>query len=168
MWQCIYLVFILCCISVYSFSPITYTTRRRFKNSQFLQMGYDIKIAVESNFETSCALLCDKDISLTDYMQLPVDQYVCIKMPLDASLERMTGSQFNMTIPPVKFFTLDVSPTIICLVNQNDHEVTINSNECILRGSPYVVGLNGCYLLKVSTKFTWLDRYFTDIMYAYT
>ena len=145
-----------------SFSPV----RRAFRTPYLKNSGNDLKmvtyntfVEVDSKFETPCSLLADEGVSLSDYMQLPVDQYVCIKMPLDATLDRMEGSKFNMTVPPVRFFTLDVSPTIICNVRQNDQYVTIDSSECTLRGSPYVEGLNGCYRLKVSSTFTWSDRY---------
>lgn len=121
-------------------------------------MAYNTFVTVDSTFETPCSLVADNGVSLSDYMQLPVEQYVCIKMPLDATLERMEGTKFNMTVPPVRFFTLDVSPTIICNVAQNDQYVTIESSDCTLRGSPYVVGLNGCYRLKISATFSWFDR----------
>eukprot|EP00596_Hydrurales_sp_CCMP1899_P010130 CAMPEP_0119040068 /NCGR_PEP_ID=MMETSP1177-20130426/9895_1 /TAXON_ID=2985 /ORGANISM="Ochromonas sp, Strain CCMP1899" /LENGTH=565 /DNA_ID=CAMNT_0007004773 /DNA_START=630 /DNA_END=2327 /DNA_ORIENTATION=+ len=63
-----------------------------------------------------------------------------------------------MTVPPVTFFTLAVSPTIICDVTQSEEFVKIESEDCTLRGSPYVVGLNGCYKLKISSTFSWSDN----------
>lgn len=146
-------------LEIYSFRTMS---NLRLKKLITLKMAYNTFVTVDSQFETPCSLVADENISLSDYMRLPVDQYVCIKMPLDATLERMEGSKFNMTVPPVRFFTLDVSPTIICNVNQNNEYVTIESSECTLRGSPYVVGLNGCYRLKISAIFSWFDRYYTQ------
>jgi len=123
-----------------------------------LRMGFDTVVRVSSRYEAPCAMACDGGVSLTDYMRLPVDQYVCIRMPLDATLERVSGTRFNMTVPPVRFFNLDVSPTIMCDVTQSDDSVRIVSDECILRGSPYVVGLNGCFRMRIVSEFRWTDR----------
>lgn len=121
-------------------------------------MAFDTFVKVETNFETKCGVEShDPGCTLTDYMRLPVEQYVCIQMPLNASLERMSNNQFNMTVPPVRFFNLDVSPMLICDVVQTATSVKITSDTCVLRGSPYVVGLNGCFKINVSTKFTWSD-----------
>jgi hypothetical protein len=92
-------------------------------------------------------------------MKLPVEQYVCIRMPLDATLERISGSadMFNLTVPPVTFFNLQVSPMIHCRVYQTSDSVVIESKEVILRGSPFVVSLNGCYNINIKTVFKWLD-----------
>jgi hypothetical protein len=142
-------------LEICSFSLLPFT-RRDLRTSR-LRVVYNTFIEVDSKFETACSLLADEGVSLTDYMKLPVDQYVCIKMPLDATLERVEGSQFNMTVPPVTFFTLAVSPTIICDVTQSEEFVKIESEDCTLQGSPYVVGLNGCYKLKISSTFSWSD-----------
>ena len=131
--------------------------RRSSSALRTLRMGFDTVVRVSSRYEAPCAMACDGGVSLTDYMQLPVDQYVCIKMPLDATLERVSGTRFNMTVPPVRFFNLDVSPTVMCDVTQSDDCVRIVSDECILRGSPYVVGLNGCFRMRIVSEFRWTD-----------
>lgn len=122
-----------------------------------IRMAFDTIVEVKSNFESKCSLNADKGISLTNYMQLPVEQYVCIKMPLDATLSRIDGNKFNLTVPPVTFFNLDVSPTMICRVTQTNEAVLIESSECTLRGSPFVVGLNGCFKMLIKTNFKWID-----------
>jgi hypothetical protein len=101
-------------------------------------------------------------------------------MPLDATLERMKpdnvlkfltnnndttydltnpipNNYFNLTVPPVRFFTLDVSPSLVCRVKQSDDEIIIESDSCTLYGSPYVESLNGCYKIAIKTTFRWLD-----------
>lgn len=120
-------------------------------------MAFDTVVEVSSKYESKCSLKADEGISLSNYMQLPVEQYVCIKMPLDATLSRIDGNQFNMTVPPVKFFNLDVSPSLICYVTQSEEGVIIESNECYLRGSPFVANLNGCFKMKIKTVFSWID-----------
>jgi len=122
-----------------------------------LRMGYDTMVKVSSSFEAKCNTKSDTGVSLNNYMQLPVDQYVCIKMPLDATLERMDATFFNLTVPPVTFFNLQVSPMVLCKVSQSDDTVVIESNEVILRGSPYVEGLNGCFKINIKTAFNWID-----------
>eukprot|EP01031_Cornospumella_fuschlensis_P031806 gene31806-38449_t len=122
-----------------------------------LRMGFDVEVDVRSKFEAKCSLEADAGVSLSDYMRLPVEQYVCIQMPLNASLERLGGSLFNLTVPPVRFFHLDVSPMLFCEVTQTPDAVSITSSQCVLRGSPYVVGLNGCYKIDIRSSFRWKD-----------
>jgi len=166
---------------------LRYSNRKWISNKQQFNKlyGFDTHIEVYSNFESPCNLASDEGIALTDYMKLPVDQYVCIKMPLDATLERMKpdnvmkflsnqnkdligyndltknptipNNYFNLTVPPVRFFTLDVSPSLVCRVKQSDDEIIIESDSCTLYGSPYVESLNGCYKIQIKTIFTWLD-----------
>lgn len=129
----------------------------RKRGGSQLSMAFNTFVRVESNYEAKCATKTDPGVSLTDYMRLPVEQYVCLQMPLNATLERMANNQFNLTVPPVRFFHLDVSPVLICDVTQTADSVQIASKQCILRGSNYVVGLNGCYNINVVTKFQWTD-----------
>ena len=81
-------------------------------------MEFDTFVEVASSFEARCNPIAPltigsvnqmgQPLSLSDYMRLPVDQYVCIKMPLDAVLERdssVLGSsdvsnRFILTVPP--------------------------------------------------------------------
>lgn len=114
-------------------------------------------VDVSSSFEAKCKLRHDTGYSLQSYMKLPVDQYVCIQMPLDATLERMDGIMFNLTVPPVTFFNLAVSPMVLCRVSQSSQAVVIESNDVVLRGSPFVVSLNGCYKISIRTEFNWID-----------
>eukprot|EP01039_Chlorochromonas_danica_P006969 gene6969-7710_t len=123
-----------------------------------LSMKFDTIVKVKSKFEAKCNLESDPGISLTDYMQLPVDQYVCLEMPLNATLSRIGGSKFNLTVPPVRFFHLDVSPTLFCEVTQSTDSVNISSQTCLLRGSPYVEGLNGCFNIHIQSSFKWVDN----------
>jgi hypothetical protein len=123
-------------------------------------MAFNTFVKVKSNYEAKCSLAHDESCSLSAYMQLPVDQYICIQMPLNATLERMgdlDSNKFNLTVPPVRFFNLVVSPMLICTVKQTDHSVNIESTECVLRGSPYVEGLNGCFRFTVNTIFSWVS-----------
>eukprot|EP01031_Cornospumella_fuschlensis_P039080 gene39080-47545_t len=83
----------------------------------------EVEVDVRSKFEAKCSLEADAGVSLSDYMRLPVEQYVCIQMPLNASLERLGGSLFNLTVPPVRFFHLDVSPMLFCEVTQTPDAV---------------------------------------------
>ena len=56
--------------------------------------NFNTFVNVNSKYEAKCALVTDNSgKSLSDYMKLPVEQYVCIKMPLDATLERVGSSR---------------------------------------------------------------------------
>lgn len=114
-------------------------------------------VNVNSQFEAKTATENDPGVSLTDYMRLPVDQYVCIRMPLDSQLDRLDGNNFLLTVPPVTFFNLEVSPNVYCIVTQDDKSVIIESDNVVLKGSPYVEKLNGCYQIKIKTVFNWKD-----------
>jgi hypothetical protein len=99
----------------------------------------------------------DPGVSLTKYMRLPVDQYVCVKIPLSAKLERKADNTFELTVPDLTFFNLKVSPLVIAEVSQTETSVIIESSQVFLRGSPYVESLNGCYEIRVRTEFGWED-----------
>ena len=97
-------------------------------------------------------------MSLTKYMQLPVDQYVCVKIPLSATLERIEGNEFLLTVPKVRFFAISVIPYVTAYVSQNQDSVVIESAKVVLKGSPQVERLNGCYDIHVRTEFRWVDN----------
>jgi hypothetical protein len=126
-------------------------------NNKKDNLRYNTFVKVKSNFEAATELEHDDGCSLQDYMRLPVDQYVCIKMPLNAELKRIDESFFNLTVPPVTFFNLQVSPTVQCVVSQTEDAVVIQSNSVHLSGSPYVESLNGCYKIRIQTIFNWKD-----------
>ena len=89
-----------------------------------MHMEFDTFVDVSSSFEARCSLAgpippdatnkYGQALSLSDYMRLPVDQYVCIKMPLDAVLERDTSSEANLDYPysSCNRFILTVPPGI--------------------------------------------------------
>jgi hypothetical protein len=133
-------------------------SRRAPSRRGTLNMAFDTFVRARSRFEAQCSVISDKDnLSLSDYMKLPVEQYVCIKMPLDATLERISGTLFDLTVPPVRFFNLEVSPRMICEVSQSDDSVVIRSEQCYLRGSRNVEDLNGRFKFNVLTTFKWTD-----------
>lgn len=116
---------------------------------------------VNTSFKSRClakhAIPNPSSASLSHYMRLPVEQYVCIKLPLDANLQRLDNDLFELVVPPVRFFHLQVSPSVYCNVTQNNTAVIIESTQCILNGSPYVKGLNGCFKFFIRTVFSWED-----------
>jgi hypothetical protein len=46
---------------------------------------------------------------------------------------------------------------MFCYVTQSEGSVRIQSSSCILRGSPYVESLNGCFEININTVFSWVD-----------
>ena len=50
--------------------------RSHRSRSGHIKMGFDVVIDVTSEFETPCCQIHDNEVSLSDYMQLPVEQYV--------------------------------------------------------------------------------------------
>lgn len=120
--------------------------------------AYNTFIQVSTRQQRRCIEHVDRNITLSDYMRLPVEQYVCIEMPLHARLERLNSNLFQLTVPPVTFFHLQVCPTVYCRVSQNHTAVIIESDKCSLEGSPYVRSLNSCFRFSIRTVFTWIDQ----------
>ena len=52
--------------------------------------------------------------SLSEYMRLPVDQYVGIDLPMGAEMKRVPGDRdmFQLEIPGLKFLSLEVKPVV--------------------------------------------------------
>merc|ERR1712093_149558 len=90
-------------------------------------------------------------------MRLPGDQYVSLDLPLGARLDHVGGNRFLLTVPPLKFFDLEVGPFVFATVEQTDSAVRIESKEVVLKGSPFVESLNGCFDFVVRTQFAWQD-----------
>ena len=120
--------------------------------------AYTTFIRVNTRHQRRCPDRVDRTVSLSDYMRLPVEQYVCIEMPLHAHLARLNSNLFQLTVPPVTFFHLQVCPTVYCNVTQNHTAVIIQSDKCNLEGSSYVRSLNSCFRFSIRTVFTWVDR----------
>ncbi|KAL7537511.1 hypothetical protein ACHAXR_007860 [Thalassiosira sp. AJA248-18] len=139
----------------------------------------DTKVAVEGNatnpiIPPSHAL--SHNVTLTDYMRLPVEQYVLIPMPLGSSLTRISdnndvdsiipstslldeGTEFELVVPIITFFKIQLQPVVYASVQPQKNRVVISSNQCILRGSPFIekVQLNDRFDFCVNTTLTWED-----------
>ena len=106
------------------------------------------------------------DVTLTSYMQLPVEQYVLIPMPLGSSLSTTCksqsldeGTEFELVVPTVSFFKVSLQPVVYASVQPQENRVVITSNQCILHGSPFIekVQLNDRFDFCVNTTLTWED-----------
>ena len=70
----------------------------------------------------------DISTSLANYMRLPVEQYVDVPLPLGATMTKVLSSiddgMFELTIPGLKFFTLEVKPVVRVKVSvlETEHE----------------------------------------------
>ena len=106
---------------------------------------------------------------LTEYMQLPVEQYCAIPLPLRAKLtlasvvwpQRRASNEFALRVPPLTFaipgMPLEVEPLVYATVDSQLDSVTIASDECTLSGSAFVqkLRLNECFEFRVRTVLTW-------------
>ncbi|KAL7433375.1 hypothetical protein ACHAXH_009253 [Discostella pseudostelligera] len=117
------------------------------------------------------------NVTLTNYMRLPVEQYVLIPMPFGSSLTRIesnnTASEtppeltssgtelFELVIPNITFFQLTLQPVVYATVTPQTNYVMISSEKCILRGSPFIekVKLNDRFDFSVTTRLTWRDAH---------
>ena len=56
----------------------------------------------------------DEGLSLSEYMRLPVDQYVGIDLPMGAQMKRVPEDEslFQLEIPGLKFLSLEVKPVV--------------------------------------------------------
>jgi len=114
--------------------------------------------------------LLSQNTTLTNYMQLPVEQYVLIPMPLESSLTRIDindsnfpsksdDTKFELVVPTIHFFKLSLTPVVYASVQPHENRVVISSTKCLLRGSPFIerVQLNDRFDFTVTTTLTWDD-----------
>lgn len=170
---------------VATLSPTPTPTSSRMKDTQVAVDGKST-VAVPSLPCTSTRL--PQNISLTSYMRLPVEQYVLIPMPLDSSLTRIysdnaninsederagnattaetpfnstssSAELFELVVPNITFFQLKLQPVVYATVIPEPNQVTITSEKCVLRGSPFIekVKLNDRFDFSVTTTLTWHD-----------
>ena len=110
------------------------------------------------------------NISLTNYMRLPVEQYVLIPMPLGSSLTTRdtaadndnilsSNTEFELVVPTITFFKLSLQPVVYASVYPQENQVVISSTQCQLRGSDFIekVRLNDRFDFSVNTTLTWED-----------
>jgi len=104
-------------------------------------------------------------------MQLPVEQYCGIALPMKAKLmpavevwpERVGANEFALRVPPLQFLLpgvpLIVEPLVFAQVCTQPSCVEISSDECTLSGSPFVesLRLNDRFTFRVRTRLTWND-----------
>ena len=101
-------------------------------------------------------------VRLTDYMRLPVEQYVCVPMPLNSKLSRLPGgttNDFELVVPNVRFLSLEVQPIVHAVVTLADDRVIIEGDRCTLTGSPFVgrSRLNERFNFCVRAELSWVD-----------
>ena len=105
-------------------------------------------------------------VTLSNYMRLPVEQYVLIEMPLGSSLTKIDnnevykGEEFELVVPEITFFNLTLQPVVLCTVQPMEDRVVIFSDNCYLRGSSFIekTRLNERFDFKVSCTLTWNDE----------
>ena len=119
---------------------------------------------------------CDT-VTLSTYMQLPVEQYVLIEMPLGSSLTKLEnnnnattvssddnksggGEEFELVVPEITFFNLTLQPVVLCTVQPMEDRVVIVSDNCFLRGSSFIekTRLNERFDFRVRCTLTWFDE----------
>merc|ERR1712232_755089 len=80
----------------------------------------DVYLHVDAKFDRRVSEKVDAGTSLTSYMTLPPEQYVCLSLPMGAQLERVGNNRFSLKVPPMKFFSIEVFPFAYATVWQND------------------------------------------------
>ena len=106
---------------------------------------YDAKIRLKSSMTQPVAAAAGS-VSLDHYMQLPVEQYCAIPLPMQASLTRTPRTdEFEMRVPPLVFSVpgkpLTVAPLVLATVVSEGSRVVIASDSCTLTGSPEAMRL---------------------------
>lgn len=131
----------------------------------------DTKVAVGGKATSSIVPpphALSQNVTLTNYMRLPVQQYTLIPMPLGSSLKINGGkddillsdeTEFELVVPTIHFFKLSLQPVVYASVQPQENRVVISSNNCILRGSDFIerVQLNERFDFSVTTTLTWED-----------
>lgn len=103
-----------------------------------------------------------------------MEQYVLIEMPLGSSLTKLdtcnnnnsnsdneaSPTEFELVVPEITFFNLTLQPVVLCTVQPMDDKVVISSDNCYLRGSPFIekTRLNERFDFQVRTTLTWFDN----------
>jgi len=117
----------------------------------------------------------DDDVTLSNYMRLPVEQYVLIEMPLGSSLTKLdnknnninatassldNGEEFELVVPEITFFNLTLQPVVLCTVQPLEDKVVIVSDQCFLRGSSFIekTRMNERFDFSVRCTLTWYDE----------
>mmetsp|Transcript_21564 Transcript_21564/g.33425 ORF Transcript_21564/g.33425 Transcript_21564/m.33425 type:complete len:259 (-) Transcript_21564:54-830(-) len=99
-------------------------------------------------------------LCLSQYMALPVEQYVLVPMPLNSTLTRGTCGYFELAVPTIRFMWLDVRPVVEASVRTERDRVIIQSNKCVLSSeSNFIerVRLNERFDFSVEAVLTWED-----------
>lgn len=160
----------------------TLSSTQSFSVSTPPRSKFDTKVAVDGRSTVQAyppKHAVANNVTLTDYMRLPVDQYVLIPMPLGSSLTRVeknyvdkqmsdlfarsdgecTEEWFKLEVPTITFFNLSLQPVVYATVQPQSNQVVISSNKCLLHGSPFIekVKLNDRFIFDVKCTLTWRD-----------
>ena len=141
---------------------------------------------VEVGHRSRARVVCrNSNVTLSQYMRLPVEQYVLIKLPLDSDLSKIDDYEgsgvrgvkeecagdvtemesdntvmFKLVVPPITFTNLTLQPVVFAGVDCRKNEVVIHSNNCVLQGSEFIerTSLNDRFDFKVETRLSWEDN----------
>ena len=100
---------------------------------------YDARIQLDAKMRQPVAARAGL-VSLDRYMQLPVEQYCAIPLPMQASLVRTARpDEFEMRVPELAFRVpgkpITVAPLVVASVVSERDRVVIASDSCTLTGS---------------------------------
>ena len=110
-----------------------------FVPSLSLTALYDARIQLDAKMRQPVAARAGL-VSLDRYMQLPVEQYCAIPLPMQASLVRTARpDEFEMRVPELAFRVpgkpITVAPLVVASVVSERDRVVIASDSCTLTGS---------------------------------
>ena len=82
--------------------------------------AYEVNLRAHAEARAAVDEGANEDLSLSAYMRLPVSQYVDVPLPMGATMAKVgscTGDEtrdeeFTLTIPGLKFFSLEVQPVV--------------------------------------------------------
>ena len=110
-----------------------------FVPSLSLTALYDARIQLDAKMRQPVAARAGL-VSLDRYMQLPVEQYCAIPLPMQASLVRTARpDEFEMRVPELAFRVpgkpITVAPLVVASVVSERDRVVIAADSCTLTGS---------------------------------
>ena len=96
---------------------------------------YDTNLRAHTRVRAAVDERAAEDVSLSAYMRLPVSQYVDVPLPLGATMTRVRADaaatsrdeEFRLTIPGLRFLTLEVQPVIDVRVRCLDDGETVKT-----------------------------------------
>mmetsp|Transcript_3091 Transcript_3091/g.7107 ORF Transcript_3091/g.7107 Transcript_3091/m.7107 type:complete len:248 (+) Transcript_3091:138-881(+) len=122
---------------------------KQLKDPVRLQGTHTYKLRLKPGADPSC--------SLTAYMKTLGQDLSILKMPLGASLAKLTNKTYQVVAPRIQLWDIWLQPSSLSVVDFGDGFIGLESKQCDLKGSQHIPNLNEVFNLLVSMRFMYQD-----------